>query len=125
MPCWVGPPIWPKRSRGRGLQKGCKSAHRLRRHLPFGKSFPLSSSVELLGALAAITTTLCWLPQLFKIVRERQAAGISLITNAALATGVFLWCVYGVLIASWPVIAANAVTLLFILAIVGLKLRYG
>jgi len=85
----------------------------------------LWSSVELLGALAAITTTLCWLPQLFKIVRERQAAGISLITNAALATGVFLWCVYGVLIASWPVIAANAVTLLFILAIVGLKLRYG
>jgi MtN3 and saliva related transmembrane protein len=85
----------------------------------------LSSSVELLGALAAITTTLCWLPQLFKIVRERQATGISLITTTALASGVFLWCVYGVLIASWPVILANAVTLLFILAIVGLKLRYG
>ena len=59
-----------------------------------------------------------------EVGHERQAAGISLITNAALATGVFLWCVYGVLIASWPVIAANAVTLLFILAIVGLKLRY-
>ncbi|MBN9077864.1 MAG: hypothetical protein BGN87_20970 [Rhizobiales bacterium 65-79] len=85
----------------------------------------MSSSVELLGALAAITTTLCWLPQLFKIVRERQATGISLITTTALASGVFLWCVYGVLIASWPVILANAVTLLFILAIVGLKLRYG
>jgi MtN3 and saliva related transmembrane protein len=91
----------------------------------FGKSRSLSSSVELLGALAAVTTTLCWLPQLFKILRERQASGISLATNAALASGVFLWCVYGVLIASWPVIAANAVTLLFILAIVGLKLRYG
>jgi MtN3 and saliva related transmembrane protein len=45
--------------------------------------------------------------------------------HAALASGVFLWCVYGVLIASWPVIMANAVTLLFILAILGLKLRYG
>jgi MtN3 and saliva related transmembrane protein len=89
------------------------------------ESFPLPFSVEFLGALAATTTTLCWLPQLFKIVRERQAAGISLVTNAALATGVSLWCVYGVLIASWPVIAANAVTLFFILAIVGLKLRYG
>ena len=85
----------------------------------------MSSSVELLGALAAITTTLCWLPQLFKIVRERQATGVSLITTTALASGVFMWCVYGVLIASWPVIVANAVTLLFILAIVGLKLRYG
>jgi MtN3 and saliva related transmembrane protein len=92
---------------------------------PFRKVPPLSSSVELLGALAALTTTLCWLPQLLKIMRERQAAGVSLLTNAALASGVFLWCVYGVMIASWPVIAANAVTLFFILAIVGLKLRYG
>ena len=85
----------------------------------------MSSSVEWLGARAAVTTPLCWLPQRLKIVREREASGISLATNAALASGVFLWCIYGVLIASWPVIAANAVTLLFILALVGLKLRYG
>src|SRR3546814_5018142 len=74
----------------------------------------LFRAVELLGALAAATTTLCWLPQLFKILREREASGISLATNAALASGVFLWCVYGVLISSWPVIAATAVTLFFI-----------
>jgi MtN3 and saliva related transmembrane protein len=117
--------IWSKQSQPGGLQKAREADHIASQHLPVRKVGSLSSSVELLGALAAVTTTLCWLPQLFKIMRERQASGVSLVTNAALAGGVFLWCVYGVLIASWPVIAANAVTLLFILAIVGLKLRYG
>lgn len=82
-------------------------------------------SVELLGAVAAVITSLCWLPQMLKILRERQTAGISLATNAVFASGVFLWLIYGVMIGSWPVIGANAVTLGFVLAIVGLKLRYG
>jgi MtN3 and saliva related transmembrane protein len=82
-------------------------------------------SVELLGGFAAVITSLCWLPQMLKILRERQTAGISLATNAFFASGVFLWLIYGLLIGSWPVIGANAVTLAFVLAIVGLKLRYG
>ena len=56
---------------------------------------------------------------------ERHTAGVSLATNLAFAAGVSLWLVYGVLIGSWPVIAANVVTLGFVLAIIGLKLRYG
>ena len=42
-----------------------------------------------------------------------------------LATGISLWIVYGVAIGSLPVILSNSITLVFILAIVGLKLRYG
>lgn len=80
---------------------------------------------EIVGAVAAILTTLCWLPQIRKILRERKTSDISLGTNAALATGISLWIVYGVAIGSLPVILSNSVTLLFILAIVGLKLRYG
>lgn len=59
------------------------------------------------------------------MLRERHTAGVSLATNLAFAAGVSLWLVYGVLIGSWPVIAANVVTLGFVLAIIGLKLRYG
>lgn len=80
---------------------------------------------EVVGAVAAILTTLCWLPQIRKILRERKTSDISLGTNAALATGISLWIVYGLAIGSLPVILSNAVTLLFILTIVGLKLRYG
>ncbi len=45
--------------------------------------------------------------------------------NVSLVLGVFLWFIYGMMIGSWPVIAANGVTLLLILTILGLKLRYG
>nr|WP_256473163.1 SemiSWEET transporter [Phyllobacterium sp. 21LDTY02-6] len=81
--------------------------------------------IELVGSLAAIITTMCWIPQIMKIVRYRETASISLITNVSLALGVFLWLCYGLLIGSWPVIAANGLTLLLILTILGLKLRYG
>jgi MtN3 and saliva related transmembrane protein len=89
------------------------------------KAPSLPPSIEFIGSIAAVITTLAWLPQIFKILRERRAGDISLVTNAALASGVFLWIVYGLAIGSLPVILANSVTLLFILGIVALKLRFG
>ena len=85
----------------------------------------MSPSIELIGGLAAVITSLCWLPQLFVMLRERRTDGVSLATNLAFAGVIALWLVYGVLIGSWPVIAANVVTLGFVLAIIGLKLRFG
>lgn len=81
--------------------------------------------VELIGTLAAIITSLCWVPQMVKMFRERQAAGVSLIANSAFAVGVALWLVYGILIGSWPLIGANLVTLACALSIIALKIRYG
>lgn len=82
-------------------------------------------SVEIIGSVAAFITTFCWLPQILKILREKKAGDISLLTTGALATGIFLWLLYGLLIGSWPLIMANMVSFLFIATIVGLKLRYG
>lgn len=89
------------------------------------KAFALHPLFEVVGAIAAILTTIAWLPQIVKILRERKTSDISLGTNAALATGISLWIVYGFAIGSLPVILSNSVTLVFILAIVGLKLRFG
>lgn len=80
---------------------------------------------EIIGSLAAVITTFAWLPQILKILREKQARDISLVTTSALSVGVFLWIVYGVAIGSLPVILANTVSFLFIATIVGLKLRFG
>ncbi|MBS9475555.1 SemiSWEET family sugar transporter [Ancylobacter radicis] len=82
-------------------------------------------STELIGGAAALLTTLCWLPQALKILRTRETRDLSLIAYLAFAGGVGLWLVYGLLIGSIPVIAANAVTLLLLLGILSLKLRYG
>ncbi|MEK1888177.1 MAG: SemiSWEET transporter [Phyllobacterium sp.] len=80
--------------------------------------------IELIGSLAAVITTVGWIPQILKIVRHRETASISIVTNASLMLGVFLWLLYGVMIGSWPVIMANGITFLLILTILGLKIRY-
>ena len=80
--------------------------------------------VEILGMAAAALTTLCWVPQAVRILRTRDTRSISLVAQTAFAAGVALWLVYGLLITSWPVILANAVTLLLALAILTMKVRY-
>lgn len=87
---------------------------------------PLSPlAVELIGGAAALLTTLCWLPQTLRAIRHRDVASLSLVTFTAFSLGIFLWLVYGLYIGSWPVIVANAVSLVLNLAIVVQKLRYG
>lgn len=81
--------------------------------------------VELVGASAAAVTTLCWVPQAIRILRTRDTRAISLISQAAFTLGIALWLMYGLLIGSWPVTIANAVTLVLVGAILVLKLRYG
>lgn len=83
------------------------------------------ASIEIIGAIAATITTLCWVPQAIKVIRTRETAAISLVMYLMLALGVALWLAYGVLIGSWPLIGANAVTLVPVLAILAMKLRYG
>ncbi len=81
--------------------------------------------IEALGFCAATLTTLCWLPQAWHTIRTRDTSGISLWTQALFATGIVLWLAYGMLIASWPLIGANIVTLALVLVILTMKLRYG
>lgn len=81
--------------------------------------------IEIIGALAATITTLCWVPQAIKVLRTRETAAISLVMYLMLALGITLWLVYGVLIHSWPLIGANAVTLVPVLLILAMKLKYG
>jgi len=80
--------------------------------------------VEAIGSVAGICTTLCWIPQAAKILREKRTEGISLTTQFFFTLGVFLWAVYGLLLGRWPILLANAVTLALSIAILRLKLRY-
>jgi len=81
--------------------------------------------VDAIGALGALLTTLCWLPQAVQIIRERDTRAISLIATGAFAAGMSLWLVYGIALVNWPLIASSAVELALMLVIVGMKLRLG
>ncbi len=83
------------------------------------------AAIHWVGAVAAVLTTICWLPQAVRVVRTKDTAAISLTTNLIFATGILLWLVYGIAIGNWPLIAANAVSMIFTLVIITMKLRYG
>ena len=80
--------------------------------------------VEAVGTLAASCTTLCWIPQAVKILRERRTEGLSLATQSLFTFGVALWVAYGVFLRNWPLLLGNVTTLLLSAAILVLKVRY-
>jgi MtN3 and saliva related transmembrane protein len=84
-----------------------------------------STVVDIMGAIGAVLTTICWLPQALKILRERDARAISLPANAAFTLGIACWLCYGLALADWPLIGSSIVTLVLMLAILTLKLRHG
>ena len=80
---------------------------------------------ELLGLIAGTLTTLAFLPQVLKTWKSRSAKDISLGMFLLFSAGVALWLVYGIQLGAVPIIAANAVTLLLSLAILGMKFWFG
>ncbi|MEM9572334.1 MAG: SemiSWEET transporter [Pseudomonadota bacterium] len=78
---------------------------------------------DMIGLVAAMLTTISFLPQTVMVLRTRCTDGISLSMYALFTTGVAGWLAYGVLDNSLPIILANAVTLALAATILGLKLR--
>lgn len=79
---------------------------------------------EIIGYLAALLTTCSFVPQAWLTFRTRDVKGISLGMYSVFACGVALWLTYGVLLAAWPIVVANTITLALALAILAMKLRY-
>ena len=83
------------------------------------------TTTELIGFIAATLTTVAFLPQVIKTWKDKSTKDISLVTYSLFVAGVITWFIYGVLINSWPVIAANSITAVFAAIVLGLKIKYG
>jgi MtN3 and saliva related transmembrane protein len=84
----------------------------------------LSLIADAIGTGAALCSMTSFIPQIAKIVRERDAASVSLRMYAVTVTGFALWIAYGVMTRAWPVVAANVVCLILSATILVLKWRY-
>lgn len=82
-------------------------------------------NLEWFGYAAAALTTGSFIPQAVMTIRTRDTRGISRGMYAMFTVGVALWLTYGIVIGSWPMIAANTDTLLLAASILALKLRFG
>ena len=80
--------------------------------------------IDVVGSAAACLTTISFVPQAWQSFKTRDVSGISLGMYSVFTAGVALWLAYGLLVESWPVVVANAVTLVFSIAILAMKLRF-
>jgi MtN3 and saliva related transmembrane protein len=82
-------------------------------------------SIDLVGYIAATLTTAAFLPQVIKIWQSKSTKDLALPTLLSFIAGVFMWLIYGLLVNSLPIVAANTTTLILNVAILRFKLRYG
>ncbi len=75
------------------------------------------------ATIAAVMTTLSFLPQALHVIKTRDTRAISLLMYAMFATGVVFWGIYGLLVMQWAVIVANGITLVLAGIILVLKQR--
>jgi MtN3 and saliva related transmembrane protein len=79
---------------------------------------------DFLGFVAGVITTISFVPQVVRTYRNKSGRDISLWMMLLFALGITLWLIYGLLLMSLPIILANAVTLVLVMAILVLKLYY-
>jgi MtN3 and saliva related transmembrane protein len=75
------------------------------------------------GTIAALFTTVAYVPQLRKCWSTGKADDLSFRMFALLAAGIGLWVAYGVLRQDIVIIAANSVSLCLLSCILYFKLR--
>lgn len=79
----------------------------------------------MLGLVAGLMTTVGFVPQIIKSLRERSMGEVSLLMPMLLSVGMFLWLLYGLLTDDVPIVIWNAIALTLNLCLVALKVHFG
>ena len=82
------------------------------------------NTTTMLGFLAGFLTTISLLPQVVKTWKSRSASDLSLGMFSVFSVGVICWLFYGLLLQEMPMILRNAVTLVLVLIILTMKLKF-
>lgn len=83
------------------------------------------TTVEVLGYTAGALTTLTFLPQVIKTVKEKSAKDVSLNMFLIAAANQILWIIYGILQNDKVIILTNVLILILSLTMIFLKLKFG
>lgn len=79
---------------------------------------------NIIGTIAGVLTSVSMLPQLIKVLREKNVEDISAVMLCVLITGLSLWVWYGILKEEWPIILSNSFAVLVNLALGICLLKY-
>ncbi len=67
--------------------------------------------VNALGVAAACCSMGSFVPQLIKVIRQRDASAVSLRMYLITTAGFALWAAYGACLTSWPLVGSNLISL--------------
>ncbi len=81
--------------------------------------------INTFGVVAGLCSMASFIPQIVKIMKERDASSVSLRMYAVTTVGFVSWTIFGLLSDSWPVALSNAVCLVLVVTILILRLRFG
>jgi MtN3 and saliva related transmembrane protein len=79
--------------------------------------------VTLIGSLAAVLTTACWLPQVVKTMRLGTADDFAWPYLSMLLVGLVTWAIYGFIRQDPPLYLCNIITGLLVLGVAVVKVR--
>jgi MtN3 and saliva related transmembrane protein len=83
------------------------------------------SWISLLGAAAATSSTIAYLPQVIRTWRTRSTSDISLGMFSVTVWATALWLLYGLVLGDVAIILSNSLCLCLSATILYFKLRYG
>jgi MtN3 and saliva related transmembrane protein len=80
--------------------------------------------INAVGTVAALCTIVSFMPQIVKIIRERDASSVSLKMYVFTVAAFTFWTAYGVFLEAWPIVAANVTSLVIAAATLGCKWKF-
>jgi MtN3 and saliva related transmembrane protein len=82
----------------------------------------MTDYATVVGGIAAVLSTVSFVPQAAKIIRSRDTSGISTGMYFVTVAGFTLWTAYGAMQTAWPIIASNSICLILSAFILMMKL---
>jgi MtN3 and saliva related transmembrane protein len=79
---------------------------------------------DVIGIIAGILVLSSFIPQLYKAYRTKRMLDVSIYLMALIASGMFLWVIYGIIRRDPVIIGTNAAGFVLNIILMILKLKY-
>ncbi len=82
------------------------------------------STIEMVGHLGSVLSSITFIPQVYKTWKSRSAGDLSLLMMGIVFTSTIVWLIYGIGLDLWPVIICNGVICALSLLLIYFKLTF-
>jgi MtN3 and saliva related transmembrane protein len=82
------------------------------------------STIQIVGIVAGVLTSVSMIPQLITMVKKKEAKDVSIVMLLVLMAGLSLWAVYGFMREDAPIIVTNCFSFVVNVVVLTLRIKY-